>query len=383
ERGIHAGGAEQYKTYRHRLADDEALTLYDPAHSVRYAGVSQLQALGVMQPEPTPQPPQVPTVAPRPASAGTRPFWSVMITVYDRPRQLARALRSVLAEATGDAMQIAVVCDHRDVETQRRIEAEVAGVGDDRVEFHAAPARLGHPGVFNRCIDLARGEWVHILHDDDWVEPGYYRALEAGITAEPTIGSAFCQHTIVEHGPSKVTPWPSWVERETPGIVAGWLDRIACECRVQFSAMAVRRSAYEAVGGFCADAASAFDWEMWVRLAAHAPTYYVPELLVGIGRDDSAESSRLMRSGEQVTHAFAAIAVMAHHLPASVADRLVARARDRIGDYALDVAVRYLQLGDPAAALANLQAAARAYPSPRMDRALAAALRADVHVERD
>ena len=99
----------------------------------------------------------------------------------------------------------------------------------------------------------------NILHDDDWVEPGYYRAIRAVIESEPSAGSAFCQHTIVDRGAAETTTWHSWVERETPGIVAGWLDRIALECRVQFSSMSVRRDTWEAVGGFCADAASAFE----------------------------------------------------------------------------------------------------------------------------
>jgi tetratricopeptide (TPR) repeat protein len=380
-REIHAMGAVQYKSYHQRLSGDQAFTVFHPEHSVRFTGVPQLQALGVMQPEPPRPYPQRPPVAPLPPTAGARPFWSVMVTVYDRPQNLARVLASVLAAATDD-MQIAVVADHHSETMQQRIADAVASMGDPRIELHLASAPVGHPHIFNWCLALARGEWVHILHDDDWVEPAYYRTLATGIATEPTVASAFCQHTIVDRGPSSDTPWPSWVERETPGIITHWLERLACECRVQFSAMAVRRSAYEAVGGFCAEAASAFDWEMWVRLAAHAPTYYVPELLVGVGRDDSAESSRLMRSGEQVSHAFAAIDVMAHHLPAAHMARLTAKARDRIRDYALEVAARYLSLGDLAPALANLQAAARGHPSPRTEHALAAVLRGEAHVWR-
>jgi glycosyltransferase involved in cell wall biosynthesis len=380
-REIHAMGAEQYKSYHRHLSDNDAISVYHPEHSVRFVGVPQLQALGVMQPEPVSARPQRPPVSPPPTTDGAPPFWSVMVTVHDRPQNLGRVLRSVLAAATDD-MQIAVVGDHHSPAMQQRIAEAVASVGDPRIELHLAPAPVGHPHIFNWCLALARGEWVHILHDDDWVEPAYYRTLAAGIAAEPTVASAFCQHTIVERGPTTDTPWPSWVERETPGIISSWLDRLGCECRVQFSAMAVRRNAYEAVGGFCPEAESAFDWEMWVRLAAHAPTYYVPELLVGVGRDDSAESSRLMRSGEQVTHAFAAIDVMGHHLPAEHATRLTAKARDRIADYALEVAQRYLELGDLAPVLANLQAAARGNPSPRTARALAAVLRGDTHVYR-
>ena len=33
---------------------------------------------------------------------------------------------------------------------------------------------------------------------------------------------------------------------------------------------------FEALGGFCAHARSAFDWEMWIRIAAVHPVAFVP-----------------------------------------------------------------------------------------------------------
>lgn len=377
-REIHAMSGAQYKTYDRRLAEDDRLTLYDPEHSVQFDGAAQLQALEILAREPAVPAPHVPTIPIRPAATASPPFWSVMVSVYDRPRNIERSLGGVLAQAD-EQMQIAVVCDHRDPETQRRIAEETRRVGRGRVEFLPEPSRLGHPHIFNRCIELARGQWVHILHDDDWVEPGFYSALRTGIEAEPSAGAAFCQHSIVAHGPNEPTTWQSWVERETPGLVPDWLERIAVECRVQFSAMAVRRDVYEAVGGFCADAESAFDWEMWARIAALYPVYYVPEPLVGVGRDDTAESSRLMRSGEQVRHAFAAIDVMERHLPPASTARLGQKARDRIAGYALDVAQQYLDRGDAVAALANLRSAVLGRPSRRTWHRLADVLLGERH----
>jgi hypothetical protein len=220
---------------------------------------------------------------------------------------------------------------------------------------------------------------VHILHDDDWLEPGFYAAMHSVIDANPEAGSAFCQQRIVHQGAEAPTPWNSWVERETPGIVDDWLGRIALECRVQFSAMAVQRSVYEALGGFCADARSAFDWEMWVRIATRWPVGYVPEVLVNVGRDSSAESSRLLRSGVQVTDALAAIDVVAYHLPVDRAAALTAKARDRIAAYAMEVAAGFLAIGDHAAALANLRSAVAGRPSPRTLRALCELLQGERH----
>lgn len=366
KREVHASGAEQYKGYHRALEQNQDLVLYDAEHSVRFDGTAQLRELGILRAEPAPAQARVPVIAPPPA-ASPRPFWSILVTLFDRVANVERVLSSVLTQAD-DSMQIDVVCDFSDAGRQEAIAGEVARVGQGRVRFHRLPRRLGHPDVFNHCLELASGRWVHILHDDDWVEPGFYRTLRAHIEATPDVGAAFCQHSIVSRG--NPTIWRSWVERETPGVIDDWLDRIALECRVQFSAMTVRRDVYETVGGFCAAAASAFDWEMWIRIAARYPVFYVPETLVGVGRDHTAETSSLLRSGQEVVNAFTAIEVAARHLPTDRAARLSAKARERIAAYALEVAQQFQERGDAAGALANLRAAVSGRPSARTTRRL-------------
>jgi len=385
-REVHAMGAEQYKAYDRKLTEDPDICLYDPDESVRLEGTAQLRALGVLEPEPelpAPRRPAIPAsrLEAAPTGAVQRPFWSVMITVYDRIGNLARVLPSVLAQARDD-MQIEVFCDGGDAERQRAAAAEVERIGGGRVGFHGPAERLGHPHIFNRALSRADGAWMHILHDDDWLEPGFYAALRQVIDANPEAGAAFCQQRIAHQGAEAATPWTSWVERETPGIVDDWLGRIAVECRVQFSGMTARRSVYESLGGFCADAGSAFDWEMWIRIAAAHPVAFVPEVLVNIGRDASAESSGLSSSGAQVRDALAVIDLAAPFLPAARAAGLTAKARDRIATYALEVAERCLERGDAAAALANLRAAVHGRPSPHTLRALVELLRGEGHVFR-
>jgi glycosyltransferase involved in cell wall biosynthesis len=292
-----------------------------------------------------------------------------MITVYQRKDTLRRVLASVLAQATA-GMQIEVVCDGGDTQRQRDIQALVAEIGGDAVGFYACAERLGHPHIFNLAIARARGHWVHILHDDDWVETGFYQALEEQIAAAPQAGAAFTQHRVVESSGGEDTQWNSWLEASTPGILEDWMQRILLECRVQFSAMTVKRETYETLGGFCVEALSTLDWEMWKRIAVHYPVIYVPGVLAGIGRDASAETSRLIRSGEQVLHGLATIAITERYLPADKAQRWTHKAREQLAAYALNVARRYLEKKDTVAALANLKAAVQCSDSPRTRRVL-------------
>jgi hypothetical protein len=190
----HYGDATLYQEYERGLRLQPSLTFYDPAHSVKLEDSRQLVRLGVMRADESPGPGAAvafPKIDPA-CAAKTSPLWSVMLTVYRRTGYLEQALRGVLVQAPGrEEMQIEVVSDGGDDAIQMEIEAKVRSIAGDRVEVHRHPIRAGHPEIFNVCIRRARGLWIHILHDDDWVAPGFYEALQKGIVQAPEIGAAF------------------------------------------------------------------------------------------------------------------------------------------------------------------------------------------------
>jgi glycosyltransferase involved in cell wall biosynthesis len=356
----HAVEAYQYKEYAKELTRNEATRLYDEQHSVRFRDSQQLVQLGIMQKNRsrgdysiTAREIEFPMVRPR-RSDEERPFWSVMITAYNRAGYLEKALRSVLEQAPdSQAMQIEVIHDGGAPESVReQLAAIVHAVGGDRVTFHAHPNNLGHPHVFNLCLERARGHWIHILHDDDWVQPGFYAAIERGIRQAPDVGAAFCRHAYVDQ--SGTVREFSRLEQKTPGIVPDWLQRIAEACRLQTPAIVVNRKAYEQLGGFCPQAASAFDWEMWKRIAVHYAVWYEPEPLACFRQHLAAESSNNMRTGQQIADTRRAIEISRTYLPKALSERLSQSARNYYALYALQLAEKQLAAGDYTSALTNI-----------------------------
>ena len=362
----------QLETYRATLERHRDLRLYDQSESIAFEGSTQLVELGIVdeawrggRPRPS-----VPRIAPRASeSAGaTGPSWSAMLTVYDRLHTLERALCSVLAQVR-PGMQIAVVADRHDAATSAQLRALIESIPGalEQVELHELPSRVGHPQIFNECLDRARGDWIHILHDDDWVHPGFYAAMEEGIEQAPDVGAAFARQEL-QAGKGRI--WTSWVERESAGVIDKWLDRIAIECRVQFSAMTVRRSVFEELGGFCTEIGSAFDWEMWQRIAVHHRVWFDPRPLVVICRDGTAETDRLAWDGNQVLDMVAASERARTHLPPDRADQLHRRARERFALHGLDLAAAQIRAGRHESAQRNIAAALEASDSPRVVAAL-------------
>lgn len=355
-RGEHADGAFQYQQYVVALARDPALTLFDPAHSVRLIDSAQLVELGIMERDSAaelPPPALFPRVQPL-DSTQTRPFWSVMLTTYERTEFLEGALARVLSQApdAGD-MQIVVMNDGAARETQETIREIVGDLGGERVAFYAPARNVGQPEIFNLCIELARGEWIHILHDDDWVDAGFYERLRNGIETSPAIGMAFCRQW--RHTGTGDVGGLSWLEREMPGVIENWLERIAVDSRLQPSSVVVRRAVYESLGGYCAAAESAFDWEMWKRIAAHYPVWYEPQPLAHFREHDGALSHRLQRTGADIADTRKVIEISRSYLPPDQVETLTRRAYRNYARHALKRARTYLDAGDAEAAVANLR----------------------------
>lgn len=251
---------------------------------------------------------------------GARPRFSVMLPTREPDERLCHALRTVLAQAPSPAvMQITVVDDASRPGLARRLVAAVDTEG--RVEVVECPERLGLAGNWNRAIALARGHFVHLLHQDDFVLPGFYDRIEHGFSRSADLGMAFSRTRIIDEG--QRTEKRSSLIRWVPGVIADWLPRIAERQRIQTPAAVVPRATYEALGGYRPELRQAVDWEMWVRIAARFPVWYEPRALAVYRRHPGNESARLFRSGLLWPDIARAIDIIAGTLPADIRDRVM------------------------------------------------------------
>ncbi len=228
----------------------------------------------------------------------SRPLWSVMIPVYNPSAGYFReALQSVMCQDTGaQSMQISVVDNCSDDDVSEQVVREF---GNGRIEFFRHPTNVGAIENFNTCIRRARGYWIHILHADDAVLPGFYARANAAIAQHPH-ADALTMRTIVIDERGNRTGLTQ-LERETAGILGrDFTERLLADQRIQFSAMVVRRSIYEELGGFRQDLPHSADWDMWKRIVVHRPIHYDPEPLVCYRLHSASLTHELMKSGRNV-----------------------------------------------------------------------------------
>ena len=281
-----------------------------------------------------------------------RPFWSVMIPTYNpKADYLEQTLKSLLKQAPNShQMQIEVVDD---CSTKSDVEELVRKISNSRVSFYQQPQNLGQVANWNDCIQRARGNWIHILHQDDIVLPGFYSSLQAALEKESNVGAVFCRHYYIDEGGNQ--QFLSESERETAGILENFIERIAVRQRVQFASIAVRRDVYEKLGGFSQQAGSAADWEMWKRIAAHYNVWYEPQILACFRLHSASETSRLMQSGGNIADARKAIEISRFYLPKTLAEELSNQSKEHYAIEALKMAHIMLQRGEVNYAFAQIR----------------------------
>ena len=130
------------------------------------------------------------------------PTVSIIISAYNRPHVIPFAIKSVLASDFEDWETI-VVGDGCNADT----EAAVRAFTDPRIRFHNLPANTGHQSApHNKGVELARGEFVLFLNQDDMYFPdhitkriAFMRASGADISWSPVL---VLQRSGLESGPA-------------------------------------------------------------------------------------------------------------------------------------------------------------------------------------
>ena len=233
----------------------------------------------------------------------------MVIPVHNCADYLASMLPEVLAQVGERSEAEILVVDDASTDDPAQV---VERLGRGRVEYRPNPGHLGAIATFNRCVELATGELVHLLHGDDLVLPGFYPAMEQAL-ADPTVVAAVCRVQDVDAQGSPTYLTRSY--RNGTGVWTNALDALAVSNRVRTPGIVVRRGSYEQVGGYRTDLPHAADWEMWTRLAAYGPVVFVDEVLACYRRHEASDTSARVRTGANIRERVTAIGVISEHVP--------------------------------------------------------------------
>jgi glycosyltransferase involved in cell wall biosynthesis len=290
-------------------------------------------------------------VQPVEPSSAERPTWSVMIPVHNCAALLEHALGEVVAQLGDRDDAEIVVVDDMSTDNPKEV---VERLGGDAVRYVALSEPHGAIRNFNACVGLSRGRLVHLLHGDDGVLPGFYEAMETPLLAGGAAAGVCRTRYVDDRGEPTVTT------RSETSPSGWWNDAqatLAVSNRVRPAGIVVARDTYEAIGGYRTDLPHAADWDMWVRIAAHGPIWFVDEVLSLYRVHDGSDTTERMRTGENIKERIEAIDIVAASTPPEIRSRARRQALGYAAVYAMRTGLRRARRRDLAAAFAQCRAA--------------------------
>lgn len=212
-------------------------------------------------------------------SNGT-PSISAAIPLYNKEREIERAVRSILAQ-TFQPLEIIVIDDGS---TDRSAEI-VRGLESPLVRLISQP-NAGVAAARNRASAAAVGEYIAFLDGDDEWRPGYLEKMAELIGRYPSCGAYGAAFDIVSG--NRVFPNCS---PATEGIRDDFFREAMTHYILQPSATVIPRRVMECTGGFPEGMKMGEDLFLWIKIASEYPVCFTPDRLVLYSRTASNRSA--------------------------------------------------------------------------------------------
>jgi len=181
---------------------------------------------------------------------------SAIMPSYNRDRYVAEALDSALSQGF-EGLEVVVVDDGSTDGTRAVLERY-----RDRVRIELQ-ANAGQSAAVNRAVELARGEYVALIDNDDAWLPGKLARQIPLLDADPGAAILYAAFEVMD-GEGKAMADPSPSRRTPSGEVLGDL---CDENFLRTPTVIFRRALFLEAGGYDRSLRYTNDWDMWLRLA--------------------------------------------------------------------------------------------------------------------
>ena len=174
------------------------------------------------------------------------PFFSVCIPTYNRGSMLPAAIESVLTQDF-DNFEL-IICDNASTDNTEDV---VKNYLDKRIRYVRYPTLVSMYANHNRCIELARSNWIIFLHSDDQIN---------------NLKSAQLILKSLPSGVSACFPYQTTKDKNLPTYLEwNFLEILQLMNGISPSGSIYQKNALEKLGGFAEDNLIA-DWEILLNI---------------------------------------------------------------------------------------------------------------------
>lgn len=218
-----------------------------------------------------------------------QPQLSICIPTFRRPDLLRESVESALAQNWNGALEIVVIDNDPQSQGAERLLVDLPRLASANFRYYVNGENIGQAGNWNRGIELGRGEWHTMLHDDDLLLPDFAEAMMSALAANPRMDGLICRKRLF--GPGVV---------ETKSRSRDLAKRAFVEARFRGSetrryrpsrffwasgnpvGLVARKADLIALGGYQPDEYPIFDHHLQLRFAVRYRLYESRRLLAMI-----------------------------------------------------------------------------------------------------
>lgn len=187
-------------------------------------------------------------------------FLSIVIPTYKRGKLLDECLLSILEQEITCNFEIIVVDNNDDFE-DKEVENIVSKYSN--IMYYKNKKNIGPAGNWNRCVELANGKWVTMIHDDDYFNKDGIKKILQSINDYPKIDMFYFDYTIKDEASNKSSY--QYLKKEEAILLLK--EMFICTPIVAAPIGATfKKEIFMKSGGFNQEYYPSFDWEIILRI---------------------------------------------------------------------------------------------------------------------
>lgn len=216
-----------------------------------------------------------------------RPYFSVVIPLYNKANEITRTLASVLSQTLED-FEVIIVNDGSTDQSLQKVEA----FDDQRIKI-VTTENKGVSHARNFGIHQASSQRIAFLDADDLWKPYHLDDLKVLFESFPNCGM-YCKaydkikgNTLITSDYKDIPKQKKW-----KGVIDDYFYHSSINSLASSSSIAIPKSVFETVGTFNETYNSGEDTDMWIRIALQYPTAF----------DTNVSVTHNLNASEKQTH---------------------------------------------------------------------------------
>lgn len=214
---------------------------------------------------------------------------SVVISTYNRPDSLKRAIDSVLKQTYQD-FEIIVVHDEKPSLDDKPEDTYIVPIEGGRAKHVYIPHFGNDTRPKNKGILESKGKYIAFLDDDNQYRPDYLQVLVKELDNNPQLDVAYGDRFVYQDG-----------KPMGPGVFHDYKPGLLMERNyIDTSDVLVRKEALLSVGGFDERYDKYIDWNLWLRMEKARKTFKrVPLVITDYNLSSDSKSVKKLTKAER------------------------------------------------------------------------------------